>query len=110
MGYTSKVRRVRHAFLILIGRVPYSYSTEGWELQMAYEKTLAAIADLAAAKDRAVAKIDAEVANSTQATETVAQANADAAAADDQLSAQIGEITNALNTAAPAPVAEPAAE
>lgn len=101
MAYISTMRRVRHAVLVLIGRVPYEFSTERMEFCMAFEKFTAAAAELTDAANRVIAKAESDASSATAAT-------ADLANADNTAAAAIQPVIDALNAAAPAPA--PAAE
>lgn len=89
------MRRLRHVYLILIGRVPYECSTERMELIMAMENLAALAAVVEAAADRLIAKAAADEAS-------LVQAQADLAAADANAVALVQPIADKLNGAAPA--------
>lgn len=93
------VRRVRHAFLILLGREPYRFSTERMEFDMALDNFTAATEALNTAADALIAHCSGHEA-------ALAQAQTDLANADAAATAAIQPITDKINAAiAPPPVA-----
>lgn len=91
------VRRVRHAFLILLGREPYRFSTERMEFEMAFENTTAAIEELKAASQRLIAQLHAN----EQSAAAANSALGDVATADEATAAAVQSVTDSLNAASP---------
>jgi hypothetical protein len=87
--------RIRHVWLILIGRVPLAFSTEAMELKMTLDAFKNAAADLDAAADRLIAKASSDAASLAQAQSDLANVEAEATAA-------IQPTIDKLNSAAPA--------
>jgi hypothetical protein len=89
-----KRRRLRHIWLIIIGRVPYCFSTERMEFQMSLDNFNASVANLNNAADRLIAKASTDEA-------ALIHAQADLAAADATATAALQPVLDKVNAAAP---------
>ena len=98
--------RFRHAWLILIGRVPYRYSTERMNFEMALDALNSAVANLQAAATAIVAKLQADDASLASTQAALAQAQSDLANGDATQSAAVQAVADQLNAAVVPPATD----
>lgn len=93
------MRRVRHAFLIIIGRTSRS-ALLTMEIAMALEKTTADIATINTLAAAVVAELQTAQTAASSAQAVAEQAQADLTGADDTLSTQLQQIITILQAVA----------
>jgi predicted trehalose synthase len=99
--------KLYHCWLVVTGRLPYTYCPERFNFEMALDQLNAAVANLQNAANAIIAKLAADDASLAQVQAALAQAQSDLASGDATQAAAVQAVADSLNAAA-APPAPPA--
>lgn len=88
------MRRIKHCWLIITGRIDFDYSTERMELYMALDNLNSLVASASAAADRLIAKAGSD-------EQALAQAQSDLAGLEAQAVAAVQPLADKISGAAP---------